>query len=103
MQFAEFIDACNDEQAADVSLENFKYQLIQQKRVHGSFPTVKIALRIYLVLRASKCSAERSFSMTKLIKNRLRTSMRNDRSSHLALISLKSSILVGMRSILMPW
>ena len=93
VQFAEFFDTFKDEQAADVSRENFMYQLILQKRVQGSFPNVEIALRMYLVLMVSNCSAERSFSKMKLIKNRLRTSMCNDRLSHLALMSIESDIL----------
>lgn len=96
VQFAAFVDVFKDEQhalSADVSHEQFMYQLILQKRVEESFPNVEIALRIYLVLMVSNCSAERSFSKMKLIKNRLRTSMSNDRLSHLALMSIESDIL----------
>jgi len=82
-----------EEQAKDVSQENFLYQLILQKRVQESFPNVEIALRVYLVLMISNCSAERSFSKMKLIKNRLRTPMCNDRLSHLALMSIEADIL----------
>ena len=59
-----FVDVFKDEQhalSADVSHEQFMYQLILQKRVEESFPNVEIALRIYLVLMVSNCSAERSF------------------------------------------
>ena len=69
------------------------YQLILEKQVQGSFPNVEIALRMYLVLMVSNCSAERSFSKMKLIKNRLRTSMGNERLSHLALMSIEADIL----------
>jgi hypothetical protein len=93
VQFAEFVNAFKDEQAKNVSQENFLYQLILQKRVQESFPNVEIALRMYLVLMISNCSAERSFSKMKLIKNRLRTSMCNDRLSHLALMSIEADIL----------
>src|SRR6218665_616042 len=77
VQFADFVDAFKDEQADDVSREHFMYQLIHKKRVQESFPNVEIALRMYLVLMISNCSAERSFSNMKLIKNRFRTSMCN--------------------------
>jgi len=93
VQFAEFVNAFKEEQAKDVSQENFLYQLILQKRVQESFPNVEIAFRLYLVLMISNCSAERSFSKMKLIKNRLRTSMCNDRLSHLALMSIEADIL----------
>ena len=86
-QFAEFVDIFKDEQAAGVSRENCMHTLIHE-RVQGSFPNIsEIALRVYLMLMVSKCSAERSFSRMKLIKNRLRISMCNDRLSHLALMS----------------
>ena len=50
-------------------------------------------LRIYLVLMVRNCTGECSFSKLKLIKNRLRTSMRHDRLSHLALLSVEHDIL----------
>jgi len=93
VQFAEFVDAFKDEQDEGVSRENFMYQLIFKKQVQGSFPNVEIALRMYFVLMVSNCSAERSFSKLKLIKNRLRTSMCHDRLSHLALMSIEADIL----------
>ena len=88
VQFADFVNAFKDEQAEDGSRKNYMYQLILKKRVQGLFPNVEIALRMYLVLMVSNCSAERSFSKMKLIKNRLRTLMCNDRLSHLALKSI---------------
>src|SRR6218665_3930676 len=88
-----FVDAFKDEQTDDVSREHFMYQLIHKKRVQESSPNVEIALRMYLVLMISNCSVELSFSKMKLIKNRLRTSMCNDRLSHMVLMSMESDIL----------
>ena len=93
VQFADFVNAYQEEQGEDVSRENFMYHLIFKKRVQSSFPNVEIALRMYLVLMISNCSAERSFSKMKLIKNRLRTSMCNDRLFHLSLMSIEADIL----------
>jgi hypothetical protein len=93
VQFAEFFASFKDEQAVDVSRENFMYKLILDKQVQGSFPNVEIVLRMYLVLMISNCSAERSFSKMKFIKNRLRTTMCSGRLSHLALMSIESDIL----------
>lgn len=93
VQFAEFFASFKDEQAVDVSRENFMYKLIRDKQVQGSFPNVEIVLRMYLVLMISNCSAERSFSKLKLIKNRLRTTMCSGRLSHLSLMSIESDIL----------
>ena len=96
MQFTQYFNAFKEEQvqlAADISKENLMYKLILDKQVQGSFPNVEIALRMYLVLMISNCTAERSFSKMKLIKNRLRTSMCSERLSHLALMSIESDIL----------
>ncbi len=49
---------------------------------------------ICMVLMVSNCSVERSFSKMKLIRNRLCTSLCNDHSSHLALMSIEADILL---------
>ena len=41
----------------------------------------------------TNCSAARSFSKMKLIKNRLRSSVRHDRLSHLAMLSIENDIM----------
>ena len=69
------------------------YKLIIDKQLKASFPNVEVALRMYLVLMVTNCSAERSFSKLKIIKNRLRTTMGNERLSHLALMSIEHDVL----------
>ena len=69
------------------------YKLIIDKGMQDSFPNVAIALRIYLVLMVTNCSAERSFSKLKLIESRLRTSMTQERLVNLAVMSIESDIL----------
>ena len=54
---------------------------------------VEVALRIYLVMMVSNCSGERSFSKLNLIKDRLRSSMKQERLVHLSLMSIESDIL----------
>jgi hypothetical protein len=51
------------------------------------------SLRIYLVMMVTNCSSERSFSKMEIIKNRLQTSMTNERLSNLAIMSIESDIL----------
>ena len=41
----------------------------------------------------TNCSGERSFSKLKYIKNRLRTTMTNERVTHLSLMSIECDIL----------
>ena len=48
---------------------------------------------MYLVLMVTNCSAERAFSKLKLIENRLRTSMTQERLVSLAIMSTESDIL----------
>lgn len=92
-QFAKFADLFKDDEPENMSTELFLYKLIIDKGVQDTFPNVAITLRMYLVLMVTNCSAERSFSKLKLIENRLRTSMTQERLVHLAIMSLESDIL----------
>ncbi len=47
----------------------------------------------YARIMLGNCSGERSFSKLKLVENRLRTSMSQERLVHLAIMSLESDIL----------
>ena len=64
--FAMFADIFNDDEPGDISTELFLYKLIIDKGTQDTFPNVAIALRMYLVLMVTNCSAERSFSKLKL-------------------------------------
>ena len=48
---------------------------------------------MYSILMVTNCSGERSFSKLKYIKNRLRTTMTNERVTHLSLMSIEYDIL----------
>ena len=97
MQFSYFVKTLKDEsyeKSEDhISFEQFMYKLIIDKQLKAFFPNVKVALRMYLVLMVTNCSAERSFSKLKIIKNRLRTTMGNERLSHIALMSIEHDVL----------
>ena len=77
----------------DMGFEQFMYKLIIDKQLKASFPNVEVVLRMYLVLMISNCSAERSFSKLKIIKNRLRTTMANERLSCLGILSIEHDVL----------
>ena len=85
----EFLKVADD----NIGKEHILYKLIIDKRIKCSFPNVEIALRMYSILMVTNCSDERSFSKLKYIKNRLRTTMTNERVTHLSLMSIEYDIL----------
>ena len=93
IQFSEFVKIFLDEEPLGMSTELFLFKLIEDKGVKDMFPNVEVALRIYLVMMVSNCSGERSFSKLNLIKDRLRSSMKQERLVHLSLMSIESDIL----------
>ena len=93
VQFQAFLKVFESEKKVEESFAQFMYTLILQKNVQDEFPNLEIALRLYLVMMVTNCSAERSFSKMKIIKNRLRTSMLQDRLTNLTFMSIESDIL----------
>ena len=61
--------------------------------MQNTFPNMYICLRIYLSLLVTKCSGDRSFSPLKCIKNYLRSTLKDERLNHLALMHVVSSVL----------
>jgi len=59
----------------NISTVLFLYKLIIGKGVQDTFPNVAIVLRMFLVLTATNCSAERCFSKLKQTENCLQTSI----------------------------
>ena len=57
------------------------------------FPNVGIALTRFLCKAVTNCSAERSFSFLKRIKNYLRASCSEDRLSALATLAIEADLL----------
>ncbi|XP_065662842.1 uncharacterized protein LOC136085461 [Hydra vulgaris] len=83
----------DDDANANVPKELFFYKILNANNFISSFRNVEILLRMYLVLMVSNCSGERSFSKLKLIKNRLKTNMSQNRLSYLTLMSIESDLL----------
>ncbi|CAI6355780.1 unnamed protein product [Macrosiphum euphorbiae] len=76
-----------------MSNEHFMYKTLIEKDVISAFPNVEIALRMYLVIMVTICSSERTFSRLIIIKNRLRTTMNEDRLNFLSVMSIESDVL----------
>ncbi len=61
-----------------------------------TFPSVFVALRLFLTLAITNCEGERSFSQLKRVKYELRTTMRQKRLSALSLLAIESELVKGM-------
>ncbi|XP_029671003.1 uncharacterized protein LOC115240168 [Formica exsecta] len=93
VQFRSLIDLYKKDYQKDQSKELFYYRLLENHNFRATFPNVEIILRMYLVLIVSNCSGERSFLKLKLLKNRLRSTMTQNRLSNLSLLSIESDLL----------
>lgn len=96
VQFKIFSDQYRDEYEKNkkvLSKERWLYKMLLDNNLKDCLPNVEVTLRLYLSLMVTNCSAERSFSKLKLIKNRLRTTMTEDRLNFLSLLSIENDIL----------
>ncbi|KAK1892600.1 Zinc finger MYM-type protein 1 [Dissostichus eleginoides] len=71
-------------------------KMLRRRKLHTVFPNTDIALRLFLTLPVTNASGERSFSKLALVKNRLRSSMQQERVSNLTLMSIEHDILREM-------
>lgn len=67
--------------------------LLRSKNLQTVFPNIDIAIRMLLCMAISNCSAERSFSTLKRIKNYLRSSLVEDKLNSLSLLAIESELL----------
>ncbi|XP_012939028.1 uncharacterized protein LOC101864626 [Aplysia californica] len=68
-------------------------RLLQDLRESGAtsaFPNVEIALRLFLTMPIANVEGERSFSVLKRVKSRLRSTMGQEKLSGLALLTIES-------------
>ena len=78
------------------SIEKWMYTVMSKNELKSAFPNIDIMLRIYLCMMVSNCSGERSFSKLKIIKNRLRTTLSQEKLNWLTLMSIESDFLRGV-------
>ncbi|XP_050063061.1 zinc finger MYM-type protein 1-like [Aphis gossypii] len=93
LQFNSLVNLRQKDCGKEESWELFLFRILYEDNLKVTFPNVEIALRMYLVLMVANSSGERSFSKMKLIKNRLRTTMTQDRLTNLTILSIESDIL----------
>ncbi|CAM4513430.1 unnamed protein product [Leuciscus chuanchicus] len=89
VQFREFVQDENVSSTSALELLTF----LRRRKLHTVFPNTDIALRLFLTMPVTNTSGEQSFSKLDLVKNRLRSSMQQDRVSHLTLMSIEHDIL----------
>ena len=68
--------------------------LLHDEGLADIFPSVNVALRIYLSMMVTNCSGERSFSKLALIKNHLRTSVTDERLIALCLLDVLYKVVL---------
>ncbi|KAK0148598.1 hypothetical protein N1851_011058 [Merluccius polli] len=94
IQFREFVVGLGVQQDVNTSPSaGDLLKLLRKRNMHTVFPNTDIALRLFLTLPVTNASGERSFSKLSLIKNRLRSTMQQDRLSHLTIMSIEYDIL----------
>ena len=67
-----------------------------ENELHLTFPNVYVALRIFLSMAVTNCSAERSFSALKRIKNYLRANLSHEKLTFFALLAIENSITADL-------
>ena len=71
-------------------------KFLRRDDLYTIFPNVDIVYRIFGTMAVTNCSAERSFSCLKRIKNYLRSTITEDRLNNLALLCIESDILLSL-------
>ncbi|KYN17600.1 Zinc finger MYM-type protein 1 [Trachymyrmex cornetzi] len=62
------------------------------KGLQEVYPYINIVLRIFLYIPVTNCSAERSFSVLRRVKNYLRSTMCDERLNCSAVLTIESEI-----------
>jgi len=92
-QFLPLMALFGDKKKLQGSIEQWMYTMMATKDLKSVFPNIDIMLRIYLCMMVSNCSGERSFSKLKIIKNRLRRTLDQEKLNWLSLMSIESDVL----------
>ncbi|XP_063918635.1 zinc finger MYM-type protein 1-like [Zophobas morio] len=73
-------------------------KFLRKNELDSVFPNVDIAYRMFVCTPTSNCSAERSFSTLKRVKNYLRSTMTEDRLNSLAVLTIEceSEVLLSL-------
>uniref|UniRef100_A0A1B8Y1W6 TTF-type domain-containing protein n=1 Tax=Xenopus tropicalis TaxID=8364 RepID=A0A1B8Y1W6_XENTR len=78
--------------ALDITIPQLLKTIVEDS-LEVIYPNVYVALRIFLCTLATNCSAERSFSCLKRVKNYLRSSLNEERLNSFALLAIEADIV----------
>ena len=67
---------------------------IVNRQLQGVYPNVMVTIRMFLCTMVSNCSAERSFSILKLVNNARRSTLTHQHMNALVFLCINSSILL---------
>lgn len=68
-------------------------QFIKNHGISSTFPNIEVALRIFECIAVSNCSGERSFSALKRVKNYQRSTVKDKKLNHVAILYIENDIL----------
>lgn len=71
-----------------------------QKDLKVPFKQIYLVIKLYLTIPTSTCEGERCFSVLKLIKTFLRTTMTNERLSDLAILKISNDVNINYEEII---
>ena len=63
-------------------------------------PNIYCLLKIFITMPVTSCTAERTFSSLKFLKNYLRSTTREDRMSSLAMIYIHKDLIIDIENII---
>lgn len=72
---------------------NYEHFINKTKNGLTVFPHVEVALRIYLIIKITNCTGKLPFSELKIIKNKLKTTMNQNRLNYLSILSIECNVL----------
>lgn len=72
------------------------YTYVKKNSLISTFPNLEVAIRVYLTLPVTNCSAERSFSALKRIKSETRSTMEDEKLNSLMLLCTQSDITLKL-------
>lgn len=96
IHFKSYLLSMKKEDGNKLSSLPFLCRMLASKEISDVYPNVYTALKIYNCTPATNCSAERSFSVLKRIKNYLRTGQNQVRLVSLGVLAIESDITVSL-------